>query len=270
MSITVRPTLDELGRDLLRISTRKLIVSLLLPFLFVAGYVAFACSDYWSLAVGCVIALSFVTYGSISHDLVHRSLDLPRWLNDLLLSVIELLLFRSGRAYRLAHLNHHAVYPELNNDPEATAAHGTFWAALMSGPLFFLRLWWWAIHRYPAHKARLLFEAAAILCLALASILAASVGLSILPVVYLSLAYLGGWIVPLVTAYIPHNPHGKNELTQTRRFRGWVVRLIALDHLYHLEHHLFPSVPHHRWPDLARRLDPYLDRAGVHPVKLWH
>jgi beta-carotene hydroxylase len=32
---------------------------------------------------------------------------------------------------------------------------------------------------------------------------------------------------------------------------------------------LYPMVPHHHWPALARRLDPYLDAAGVVPVKLW-
>jgi beta-carotene hydroxylase len=39
--------------------------------------------------------------------------------------------------------------------------------------------------------------------------------------------------------------------------------------LYHLEHHLYPAVPHHHWPELARRLDPYLDAADIAPVKLW-
>jgi beta-carotene hydroxylase len=57
-------------------------------------------------------------------------------------------------------------------------------------------------------------------------------------------------------------------MNQTRAFRGVVASIIALDHLYHLEHHLFPSVPHHNWPELARRLDPYLGRAGVRPIKI--
>jgi hypothetical protein len=28
-------------------------------------------------------------------------------------------------------------------------------------------------------------------------------------------------------------------------------------------------VPHHRWPELARRLDPYLEQASVKPIKFW-
>lgn len=61
------------------------------------------------------MALSFVTYGSTLHDLVHRSLHLPHRWNDFLLSVIELLSLRSGTAYRLSHLNHHQHLLDAND-----------------------------------------------------------------------------------------------------------------------------------------------------------
>jgi beta-carotene hydroxylase len=48
-----------------------------------------------------------------------------------------------------------------------------------------------------------------------------------------------------------------------------VVSVIALEHLYHLEHHLYPAVPHHNWPRLAKRLDPYFEAMGITPIKLW-
>jgi beta-carotene hydroxylase len=80
---------------------------------------------------------------------------------------------------------------------------------------------------------------------------------------------MGSWIIPLITSYIPHDPHGENELSQTRLFRGKIVSIIALEHLYHLEHHLYPSVPHHNWPELARTLDPFFEEAGVKPIRIW-
>ena len=67
----------------------------------------------------------------------------------------------------------------------------------------------------------------------------------------------------------PHDPEGKDELRQTRAFRGRVLSMIALEHLYHLEHHLYPAVPHHNWPELARRLDPFFRSSGVRPLRLW-
>jgi beta-carotene hydroxylase len=262
------PRLDELGRDLLRIPVWRRLVSLAGPFVLAGAFFAFAAAGWWLAAVFCVVVLSFATYGSVSHDLVHRSLGLPRWLNDLFLTLIELLMLRSGRAYRLAHLNHHALYPDPTGDPEAAAAHGSLRSALLSGPAFFFRLWWWAVVNHPRHRARLLFEGVVVLSLAAGAVAAALAGWSVAPAVYVLFVYLGTWVVPLATAYIPHAPGARDVLTQTRRFRGRLARLVALDHLYHLEHHLYPAVPHHRWPELARRLDPFLDRAGVPVVRL--
>jgi beta-carotene hydroxylase len=262
------PTLDALGRDLLTIPRWRTALSLIAPFVLATAYFAFAFAGCWMVAVVCVVALSFVTYGSVSHDLVHRTLGLPRRLNDALLTAIDLLMLRSGRAYRLAHLNHHSRYPDEHEDPEAAAAHGGFGSAIASGPLFFVRLWWWAVRRHPEHRSRLLLEGGAIACLVMGTVLVAACGLSVVPLVYVSLAYLGTWVVPLATASIPHAPKGDSPLSQTRRFRGLLARLVALDHLYHLEHHLYPAVPHHRWPELARRLDPHLDRAGVPAIRL--
>ena len=60
----------------------------------------------------------------------------------------------------------------------------------------------------------------------------------------------------------------RSELTRTRLFRGAVLSVLAVEHLYHLEHHLYPQVPHHNWPRLARRLDPYFVQHGLKPIKL--
>jgi beta-carotene hydroxylase len=268
MGVASLPPLDQLGRDLLYVPPGRVIVSLATPFALATAHFILAFAGWWLAAAACVIALSFVTYGSVSHDLVHRSLGLPRRLNDLLLTAIELLLLRSGRAYRLAHLNHHSRYPDLANDPEAAAAGGTLRSAILGGPLYFVRLWWWAVRHFPAHRTRLLFEGAVIAGLVAGAIVAAWTGWTVAFLAYALLAYLGTWVVPLATAYIPHTPDGDDPLSQTRRFRGWAARMIAFDHLYHLEHHLYPAVPHHHWPELARRLDPHLDEAGVEIVRV--
>ena len=86
--------------------------------------------------------------------------------------------------------------------------------------------------------------------------------------IYVALMVAGSWVIPLATSYVPHDVTGADELTQTRAFRGRVASVLALEHLYHLEHHLYPAVPHQNWPELARRLDPHLARAGVRPVRI--
>ena len=51
--------------------------------------------------------------------------------------------------------------------------------------------------------------------------------------------------------------------------RGRFVPALFLELTYHLEHHLYPSVPSHQYAELARRLEPHLTEAGVEPVKVW-
>jgi beta-carotene hydroxylase len=254
------PTLRELGEDLLRVSPLRRLTTLVLPFVAMGCYALFAWFRWWPLAVLSVMALSFVTYGSSSHDLVHRTLHLPHRLNDFVLSLIEVLSLRSGTAYRLSHLHHHHNLLA-SDDIEGSVAHGSLIGAIAHGPTMQIRLWLWAWARHEVARPALLLEAVCILAL----ITAAAVALpsSAGPMVYVALVIGGSWLFPLITVYIPHDVHAKTPLTQTRIFRGWFVRLIAFDHLYHLEHHLYPAVPHHHWKTLADRLDPHFERAGV-------
>lgn len=260
------PTLSEIGDDLLRINWLQRVAALFLPFGLVAGYGYFALHDLWIPAVACLVYLSFVTYGSISHDLVHRTLGLPRIVNEVFLTLIELLAFRSGHAYRRAHLHHHARFPH-DDDVEGAAAKMSFVRSLLEGVIFQIRIIVWTLRHPKGDRALVIGETLA----ALVAVAFCFVSIPVTPIfaVYAALMIAGSWIIPLVTSYVPHDPKGSLETTQTLRFRGRVLSILALQHLYHLEHHLYPMVPHHHWPVLARRLDPYLDRAGIKSVVLW-
>ena len=265
----VKPSLhnlQELAPELFLITTPRRVFTLLLPFLYVALYFVFATLRWWPLAVLSLVALSFVTYGSISHDLVHRNLGLRKSVNDLFLSVIELLALRSGHAYRIAHLHHHARFPH-SDDIEGAAAKMSLPRTLFEGVIFQFKIWFWAVKRPKQDRTLILLEGCVCLFLFILSLVLYSVTPIFL--VYVVLMIMGSWIIPLITSYIPHNPQGESELFQTRLFRGKVVSIIALEHTYHLEHHLYPSVPHHNWPQLARRLDPFFQEAGLKPIRLW-
>jgi beta-carotene hydroxylase len=261
----VKPSLLQLAPELFRLSRSRRIFTLLLPFLYVALYFVFAGLGWWPLAVLSLVALSFVTYGSISHDLVHRNLGLPKSMNDLFLSVIELLALRSGHAYRMAHLHHHARFPH-SDDIEGAAAGMSFTRTMLEGVIFQFKIWFWAVKRPGKDRRLVLLEGSGCVLLVVLSLAFYSVTPVLL--VYVVLMIMGSWIIPLITSYIPHNPEGANELLQTRLFRGKVLSVVALEHTYHLEHHLYPSVPHHNWPQLAKRLDPYFEAAGLKPIRL--
>src|SRR5258706_6537140 len=95
------PALAELGLDLLHINRFQRVMAIVIPFGLVGLYLAFAHFRLWALAVLTVMYLSFVTYGSISHALVHRTLGLPRRGEDFFLFAIQLVVFRSWHGFWL-------------------------------------------------------------------------------------------------------------------------------------------------------------------------
>ncbi len=256
------PTLQELGRDLLQVSPLRRLMTIGGPFAVMLSYGVFASLGWWPLAVVSVMTLCFITYGSSSHDLVHQTLGLQRGWNHFWLSLIELFSLRSGTAYRLSHLHHHQ-HPLETTDLEGSAVHMSLIQTLLCGPMLQVRLWNWAWLNHPRQRSLLLLEAFGILVLTGTSVF--TVRWTPAPIVYAGLVIAGSWVFPLITVFIPHIADGQTPLTQTRLFRGAWARMLAFDHLYHLEHHLYPAVPHHHWRALAVRLDPYFSHLGIVP-----
>jgi beta-carotene hydroxylase len=260
------PALHKLEPELFRISNFRRFVTLALPFFYIAAYFVFARLQWWPLAVLALVCLSFITYGSISHDLVHRNLGLRKKSNDFFLSVIEMLALRSGHAYRMAHLHHHASFPQ-RVDVEGAAASMSLPRTLFEGVIFQSKIWLWALKRAKQEKLIVIMEACG--CTLIIGLALALLPLTPVLLIYVVLMVMGSWIIPLITSYIPHDPGGATPLFQTRLFRGRIASIIAVEHLYHLEHHLYPAVPHHNWSKLAKSLDPFFAKAGVKAIKIW-
>lgn len=259
------PSIDELGRDLLRVSGWLRTVSILRPFAYVAAYFYCASRGWWVPAVAAVAGLMFITYISTSHDLLHRTLGFSKGTNEFLLSLIELLALRSGHAFRVSHLCHHRHFPD-HEDIEGRVARMPFWRALLEGIGNQSRLFVWAwSHARAGEKRWMAAEALIVLGFAGASI--ALLPRSPVLFVYVLLIVASTWLYPVATVWIPHRPEGKNVLFQTVALRGRLVPELFLQHTYHLEHHLYPSVPSFHWRELAKRLDPYLKNQGVEPLR---
>jgi beta-carotene hydroxylase len=262
-----KPSIKELGFDLLDLSGFQLFVTIAVPFVFCALYFFFAFNGIWPAAVFCTMALSFASYGSTSHDLVHDNLKLDKTLNIVLLSLLELTCFRSGHAYKLSHLYHHKRYPN-EDDVEGAAARMSLFRSLVEGVIFQPKIYWWAVINHRKHKYFWLIILEGLTIAAMITFCIYSLSFTYVYFIYMCLMIAGSWIIPLVTSYVVHSPEGENELKQTRLFRGKFFSIIAFNHLFHLEHHLYPMVPHKNWPELARRLDHYFQSQGIEPVKI--
>jgi fatty acid desaturase len=257
------PRLDKLGRDLVRTTRRQRWLACARPF---AGLAAFAVAAYfgWWLTP-FIVFLIFVAIVTVTHDVVHGSLGLGPRATEWGLFVFGAVLLESGHAYRASHLQHHRVFPG-PDDPEADPARLSFWRAILDGPIFLPRLWWWAFRRFPDQRRWLLLEAAWAITVPVA-------GVALLPwtpaiLGYAGLVFVGSWVYPLLTVHLPHHHYGDTPLKQTSSLRGRIIPALFLELTYHLEHHLYPAVPSHHLKELSRRLDPFFRAAGVRPRRV--
>lgn len=257
------PTLRELGDDLLVTTPRQRRIALARPFLGVLLFAAVAWAGWWWLTPLVVFGI-FVAVVTVTHDVVHRTLGLTEEETDRWLFALGLVLLESGHAYRITHRQHHRLFPS-PDDPEGYPANLSLLGAVCYGPVFLVRLWVWSFRRARLRdRAWLLLEALVPIAAVTAGVLLWSLTPAVL--VYAVMAIAGSWVYPLLTVYLPHHDYGDEPLKQTRTLRGRIIPAIFLELTYHLEHHLYPQVPSHHLPELARRLDPYFVQAGVQPV----
>ena len=255
------PRLDALGKDLLATTCRQRWLACARPFIGLAAYCVAVWLGWW-WATPVIVFLIFVAIVTVTHDVVHGSLGLGPRQTEWALFVFGAILLESGHAYRLTHLQHHRVFPD-RDDPEGDPARMTFWGAVLHGPVFLPRLWWWAYWRssHAGQRCWLLAEAGWALTVPLAGILLWLWTPAVL--VYAVLVLVGSWVYPLLTVHLPHHDYGDTPLTQTSSLRGRFVPALFLELTYHLEHHLYPAVPSHHLPELARRLGPFFAEHGV-------
>jgi beta-carotene hydroxylase len=256
------PRLDGLGRDLLATTRRQRWLALTRPFLGLAAYAVAAWLGWWWLTPA-IVFLIFIAVVTVTHDVVHGSLGLGPRQTEWALFACGAVLLESGHAYRATHLQHHTRFPG-PDDPEGDPARMSFWKAVLHGPIFLPRLWWWAYRRCrgcPHQWHWLLAEAGWVLAVSAAGVLLWPWTPAVL--LYAGLAILGSWVYPLLTVHLPHHGYGPTPLTQTSSLRGRILPALFLELTYHLEHHLYPSVPSHHLPELARRLEPFFRQAGV-------
>lgn len=264
MTTATVPRLASIAPDLVVTTRRQRVVALVRPYAGIAAFALAAWLGWWWITPLVMFGI-FVAVVTVTHDVVHRSIGLGRRQTEWALLLLGAVLLESGHAYRATHLQHHRLFPS-EEDPEGYPAELSFTGAVLYGPVFLIRLWWWAYQRSGPRRAWLLAEAS----LPPAALAAGALLWPITPglLAYAVMAIAGSWVYPLLTVYLPHHGYGDTPLTQTRTLRGRVIPAMFLELTYHLEHHLYPQVPSHHLAELARRLDPFFERAGVRPRRV--
>jgi hypothetical protein len=123
---------------------------------------------------------------------------------------VERLPGRSGAGFRVR--TRRGVIEASQGDP----ARMTLWGAILYGPFFLPRLWWWAYARArgrPGQRCWLLAEAGWACAVSAAGVLLWPWTPAVL--VSAALAVVGSWVFPLLTVHLPHHGYGSAPLTQT-------------------------------------------------------
>jgi fatty acid desaturase len=278
-------TKDEI-RNLSQIDSVKFTAAALLEFSLIAAAVLIA-ETWWNpltyvLAV-VVIGSRINGLGGLMHDAAHYRAYSNRAVNDFVGEIVALPTSASMAGYRNSHFTHHR---ELNGekDPDWTRNVGLEEFEFPAPPRVVLK----HIMQYLSgfkiknalggfHKNKETRDIPAAVARArlffLASLLVASIVFGFWKLLLLY------WIVPLLTVFLAiryvrnvaehyavEHEHVLNE-SRTVVAPFWELWLIAPWGLnYHLEHHLFPSVPCFRLGELHRLLmtrDPYPQIAHI-------
>lgn len=260
------PQLGSFDDDLLAVAAWQRIALAALPALTLAAFaVAYAQGCY--LALPLVMLMHFVFTVAYLHDVAHGSAGLDARATHWVLFIVSVLVLQSGHAFRYTHLHHHAHCLE-DDDLEGAPARGGLLCTLLIGPLYLPRLWREAWRKIRAQRDRRWMAAELASALALALLALWATRWSEGPLVYAGMAWIGGWLYPLATAYLPHYKPGSKPLEQARTMRGAIVPALFMNLTYHLEHHLYPQVPSMNLRRLSHRLDPHFAARGLRPTQV--
>ncbi|WP_394830653.1 fatty acid desaturase [Pendulispora rubella] len=180
------------------------------------------------------LALFFAAF-SLTHDLAHGALGLPRRVNEVALCVSGLLMLMSGHAMRIMHLRHHARRAD---DIEGTGAHLTAWRALFVGPRNALALRRGAFRI--AHGLPLRWQIGETSMNVAAVVLAMGTGSRVL-LVHVAVATVLQCTLSFWGAYLPHNV--PSWLVALARPFAFTHSPTILNLICHDVHHEYPKIP---------------------------
>ena len=243
---------------------------------FLSGYLAnSALGSWWAIPAFAMYGGIWVFATSVVHETSHGTAFKTRWINELILFVSGLMVQQIPTGLRWTHARHHSETAMVGKDVEIVLTNPlSRWRFLLVqlcdlGSVYYYlsRVWLIALGRLDdAHQRcvpdtdvpRLVFEARIFLSVYLAIIGWAIAVSSWWPVVMFLLPRVFGAPVHgvmLATQHIGFAQNRRDHRQTTRTtLMNPVLRLLYWNMNYHVEHHMFPSVPFHQLPVLHQKI----------------
>jgi fatty acid desaturase len=185
------------------------------------------------------------------HNAYHYALGVPRAATEWVMLVLSVLMLGSMHAIQVNHLRHHR-YCLGEEDIEAMSARLPAWRAVLLGPWFPLRLHHAALQLGSSRQRRWigveLFANAVWIALVFAVFESGTLEYHVMAMA------LGQCLTAFFAVWTVHHDCSDGAFP-ARTIHNPLKALLTYSMFYHVEHHLYPTVPTCRLPILARRLD---------------
>jgi hypothetical protein len=237
-------------KDLLTMTRGEVCAELMLSVPWLAASLMFAANRRYLAALACSF-MFFLTGLRQVHGSFHYAIGLPRLATEYVMFVLSILMLGSMHAVQRTHLLHHRLCLR-DGDVEAESAYMPAWKAIVMGPLFPVRIHARALKLANKRQRRWILSELATnaVVIAFAFTLADQPWLR-----YHVLAMIAGHCLsPFFAVWTVHHDC-EHDGVFARTIRGVVRSRVTYEMFYHVEHHLFPTVPTRRLDRLARRLD---------------
>ena len=247
-----------------------------------SGYAALvSVGSYWAIPAFFVYGTIYSSCDARWHDCAHGTAFKTRWLNETFYLLCCLMNMKEGTFTRWSHTRHHTETIMTGLDPEIQVMRPADLRRVLLDFLWIpdaiqmLRVM--VVHALgvpskeakefvPQAEWRKMFWWSRVYLFIYVSMMVWSVWTRIwLPVLFFPLARLyGGWLHQIFSltqhAGLAENVRDHRLNTRTVELNP-VLRFLYFSMNYHIEHHMFPTVPFHALPRLQERLQPYLPRA---------
>ena len=247
-------------RDLTRLSRLEVICELLLPLPWLAASLWLAHSRIFVLALPASFMLFLAGLRQV-HNAFHYALGLSRKATGWIMLLVSAVMLGSMHAVQLNHLEHHR-HCLSEDDVEGASARMPGWKALLTGPLFPIRLHANALTK--AHGASLAWIVVELMITM--AMIASAVVFRMSWLRYHVAAMAAGQCLSAFFAVWTVHHDCESEGMLARTLRGMFKNVATYNMFFHVEHHLFPAVPTCHLPQLSARLDhaaPELTRLRV-------
>ena len=212
------------------------------------------------------------------HENGHGTAFKAKWANDAVYHVASFMLLREPTLWRWSHFRHHSDTIIVGRDAEISYPRPTKlvplvlnYLNLVNGPRMLLRTIQHAAGRMdgttrelvpPEDLPRLVREARVHIAVLGAAVAGAVMSGTMVPLLFVGLpSFYGAWLLVFfgITQHAGLREDVLDHRLNTRTvYMNPVFRFLYLNMNYHLEHHLFPSVPYYNLPQLHEEIKAYL------------